>query len=291
MARQAVKPHRQEREVNRPQRRKSVRLSGTLHRPVGETLGTRDAQRSKSAKTKQTVSVAEVFMKKPTVNPRDKKHHRRIEAREPTPEPNLLSNFRGTRVEPAPDLRVLSDCDPDAVELTRGALTTNAKAGFDDIHAMFADRLMASKKTDGSFAREIGKDTAKLTAPLLHEKIETTTTRDGKRNTEVVEIGKRVATFKKFIEKEEGRLKETWKLWDEVQNEYSELGVEVFGPEVFGNDAAGLKLRQKGFKREIELLDLEQNARVEEFNEEIEDTGTRILQKMKASEKVRNISH
>jgi len=36
----------------------------------------------------------------------------------------------------------------------------------------------------------------------------------------------------------------------------------------------------------MELLDLEHNARIEELDEEIEDTGLKILQKMKASEKV-----
>jgi phosphopantothenoylcysteine decarboxylase len=105
----------------------------------------------------------------------------------------------------------------------------------------------------------------------------------------VVEIGNRVSTFKKFVEKEEIKLKESWKHWEDLQNEYIELGVEVFGPEVFGEAAAGLKVRQKGFQREMELLDLEHNARVAEFDEEIEDTGPKFLQKMKASEKVGNI--
>jgi hypothetical protein len=102
----------------------------------------------------------------------------------------------------------------------------------------------------------------------------------------VVEIGKRVSAFKKFIKKKEVMLKEFWKQWEDLQNEYIELGVEVFGPEIFGEPAASLTAGQKGFQREMELLDLEHNARVGEFDEEIEDTGLKILQKMKVSEKV-----
>jgi phosphopantothenoylcysteine decarboxylase len=165
-------------------------------------------------------------------------------------------------------------------------LSAKAKATFDDAHDALSERLMVSKGADGSFFQELAEAAATLSAPLIHEKIETTTSRDGKRKIEVVEIGKRVATFKKFVEKEESKLKESWRHWEELQTEYIELGIEVFGPEVFGEAAAGLKIKQKDFKREMELLDFEHNARIEEFDEEIEDTGPKLLQKMKASEKV-----
>ncbi len=162
----------------------------------------------------------------------------------------------------------------------------NAKATFDDIHTEFSERLAVSKGLDDSFVQELGQATATLSASLLHERIETMTTKDGKRKTEIVEIGKRLAAFKKLVDKEESKLKEAWKHWEELQNEYIELGVEVFGPEVFGEAASGLKASQKGFRRDMELLDLEHNARLAELDEEIEDTGPTFLQKMKASEKV-----
>jgi phosphopantothenoylcysteine decarboxylase len=165
-------------------------------------------------------------------------------------------------------------------------LTTTARANFDDIYAGFSEKLAVSKNLNGAFVQELAEAAATLSAPLVDEKIETTITKDGKRKVEIVEIGKRVATLKKFVEKEAAKLKEAWKHWDELQNEYIELGIEVFGPEVFGEDAAGLKIRQKGYKREMELLELEHNARVGELDEEIEEFGSKILQKMKASEKV-----
>lgn len=123
----------------------------------------------------------------------------------------------------------------------------------------------------------------------MHEKIETAISKDGKRITEIVEIGKRVATFKKAIEEEAAKLAEYWKQWDEVQNEYIELGVDVFGPEVFGEDAVGSKGKDHHFKAEMELLDLEHKTRVEEVDEDIEDIGVKILQKMRNSEKVRSL--
>jgi phosphopantothenoylcysteine decarboxylase len=165
-------------------------------------------------------------------------------------------------------------------------LNANAKATFDDVHAALSERLSASKAVDESFFQRVAEATKALSAPLVHEKIETTISKEGKRRTEVVEIGNRVATFKKIIEKEGAKLKDYWQQWYEVQNEYMELGIEVFGPEVFGEDALSLKISEKGFKREMELLDLEHDTSVRELDEEIEDTSAKFLQKMKASEKV-----
>lgn len=165
-------------------------------------------------------------------------------------------------------------------------MKANAKATFDDIHTAFSERLAVSKGVDDSFVQELGQATATLSASLLHERIETMTSKDGKRKSEIVEIGKRLAAFKKLVDREEGKLKESWKHWEELQNEYIELGIEVFGPEVFGETASSSKASQKGFRREIELLNLERNARLAEFDEEIEDTGPTFLQKMEASEKV-----
>lgn len=123
-----------------------------------------------------------------------------------------------------------------------------------------------------------------LSAPLGDEQIETTFTRDGKRVTEVVEIGKRVELFKKSVEKDEAKLRGYWKQWDELQGEFMDLGMEVFGPEVFGANASEAK--EKSFKKEMELLDVEYNARIEELTVEIEAFGDEYLEKMKESEKV-----
>jgi hypothetical protein len=164
----------------------------------------------------------------------------------------------------------------------------SAKAAFDNVHAALSKRLLGSKAMDESFFQAISESAATLSAPLTQEKIETTITKDGKRKVEVVEIGKRVETFQRLVEKEEAKLKENWKKWDEAQNEFLELGIELFGPEVFGGDAVGVKVRDEGFKREVELFNLEHNTAIGELDEEIEDNSAKILQKMKASEKVCN---
>jgi len=168
-------------------------------------------------------------------------------------------------------------------------MNTNAKATFDGIHIAFRERLLESKTQDEKFLREVSNVAATLSAPLGNEKIETTISRDGKRVTEVVEIGKRIAQFKKVIEKDEAKLKEYWEQWEELQNDYLELGIEVFGPEPFGEDAIGVNVSEKAYKREIELVDLENNARFEEIEEEIENIGVSMRQKMKTSEKVSQI--
>ena len=123
-----------------------------------------------------------------------------------------------------------------------------------------------------------------LSAPLGEEQIETTFTRDGKRVTEIVEIGKRIELFQKSVEKDEAKLKDYWKQWEELQDDFVELGIEVFGPEVFGK--AAKEAREKGFRREMELLDREHDARVLELTGEVEDVAEKFLEKMTESEKV-----
>jgi hypothetical protein len=123
-----------------------------------------------------------------------------------------------------------------------------------------------------------------LSAPLGEEKIETTFTREGKRVTEIVEIGKRIELFKKSVEKDEANLKDYWKQWENLQDDFVELGIEVFGPEVFGR--AAKEAMEKGFRREMELLDGEHDARVLELTGEVEDVAEEFLEKMRESEKV-----
>jgi hypothetical protein len=114
MARHTIKPGRQEREANQPQRRKSARISSAhevfnrhvpklaspvhrpVHRPVREAPNAKDVRNLKREKIRQTVSTAGMFKKKLKVNPHDEKHHRHREVREPTPEPDFVTDFRGT---------------------------------------------------------------------------------------------------------------------------------------------------------------------------------------------------
>jgi hypothetical protein len=84
------------------------------------------------------------------------------------------------------------------------------------------------------------------------------------------------------------QLGEYWKQWDEVQNEYLELGVEVFGEKGFGADGNGVAKRdgERGWKREMELLEVEYETRIQELDEEVEGIKEEFLKVMKASEKV-----
>lgn len=124
-----------------------------------------------------------------------------------------------------------------------------------------------------------------LGTALGEEQIETTFTRDGKRVTEIVEIGRRIEMFKKSVEKDAGKLKGYWAQWEELQGEFMELGAEVYGLEVFG-DGEG-ESREVGYRKEMELMDTEHDVRVQELTSEIAEMSEEVLQKMTESEKVR----
>jgi hypothetical protein len=103
----------------------------------------------------------------------------------------------------------------------------------------------------------------------------------------VVNIGERVTAFTVIVDTESTNLKELWEQWDALQNEYLEQGVEVFGPEKFGDAAERVKGKGKGFDMEMELINDEFNTVVGELKEEIVELSTSDLQKMKSSEKVK----
>jgi phosphopantothenoylcysteine decarboxylase len=167
-------------------------------------------------------------------------------------------------------------------------MLTNTTATFEDIHAAFTTKLTTSRASDLAFFQSVSDQAATLSAPLPEETIETMFTRDGKRVHETFMIGERIEKFKKLLEKEEGRLGDYWKQWDEVQNEYLELGVEVFGAELFGEDGKGKGGKgERGWKRVMELAEAEHETRVGELEEEVGEIRVQFSQVMKTSEKVR----
>lgn len=112
----------------------------------------------------------------------------------------------------------------DGIHAARTHLSSTAKVAFTSIHDAFNTKLEAINDEDTVFLQHVSNLAAILGTPLLEEKIETEIRKDGKRVVEVVEIGKRVKAFKVLIESEEAKLMQAWKEWDEVQEEYIELG-------------------------------------------------------------------
>lgn len=112
----------------------------------------------------------------------------------------------------------------DGINAARTHLSTQAKETFTSIHGELNAKLEAIHEEDTAFMQHVSEVATKLSTPLVGEKIETVIRRDGKKVVEVVEIGKRVEAFKELIEREEEKLKQAWKEWDEVQEEYIQLG-------------------------------------------------------------------
>lgn len=187
---------------------------------------------------------------------------------------------------PFPRCSKRADLLVDGLEEARNSINTNLEASFHNIHEAFVTRLAESRSKDETFLKSISATTQTLNAPLTEEQIETTFTREGKRVTEIVRIGKSIVQFKKSIEKDEAKLAGYWAQWKELQDDFVELGVEVFGERAFPASEIGERKRGTGFRREMELLDLEHDARAKELNEEIAGIGMNVLKKVKASEKV-----
>lgn len=171
----------------------------------------------------------------------------------------------------------------DGIMEARATIGEKNKATFDSIHSNLIERLSITRAEDETFFQKVTEVAKNLSAPLTEEKLQTETRLGGKPITEVFKVGDRVTKVKKIIEKEEAKLNDLWKQWDEIQNEYVELGKEVFGREVFNDDSTD---QEFGFKKDMALLAVEYGTKAEKLEEEIENIGPDVLKKMKASEKV-----
>lgn len=219
------------------------------------------AKDGRKSKTKQTVSAAGVFKKQQKTDRRSKKHRK---LREETPEPDLFEDLQ------------------DGIAEARAAIGDRAKATFDDVHAGFIERLSSIQADDEKFLRDAEEAVKTIGGSLEDECVQTSFNVGGKLVKKISKIGDRVAAFNLIIEQEEAKLADLWKKWDDVQDEYRELGIDVFGREAFGIDIPG---HDKGFFKEMKLLGLEHETRVDELDEEIEGIGMDIMKKIKASEK------
>src|SRR6202034_2202199 len=122
--------------------------------------------------------------------------------------------------------------------------------------------------------------------PIAEETVETNFIRDGKSVKETLQIGQRVEAFKAMLAKKEAELEHYWAEWERTQARIVQLGIEVLGAEAFEGRSAG-NLREKGYRRDMEDLDLEHQIWLEEMNEEIQLIGEEAVKKMQATEKVR----
>jgi len=165
------------------------------------------------------------------------------------------------------------------------AIDSKMLKSFNEVHEELTNSFAASRRTDEEFFERLHGSTKALVFPLAEEQIKSTFKRDGKQVTEIVNMGQRITEFKRNIEKDKERLEEQWKQWEELQNEYIELGLDVFGPEAFG-DVQEREERGHGYRWEMELTDLEHGARLEEIMAEVAEFKTEGLKKMMKTEKV-----
>jgi len=140
---------------------------------------------------------------------------------------------------------------------------------------------------DTDFYNDIEAQRQSLLAPIAEETVETNFMRDGKSVKETLQIGQRIEAFKTMLAKKEAELIHYWAEWEKVQARIVQLGIEVLGAEAFEGGSAG-DLREKGYRRYMEELDLEHQIWLEEMDEEIQLIGEESVKKMQATEKVRS---
>ncbi|PQE27530.1 hypothetical protein CJF30_00007884 [Rutstroemia sp. NJR-2017a BBW] len=162
-------------------------------------------------------------------------------------------------------------------------LPCDGEEGFEKVHQKLVKKIDAGIEKNKEFFKKVSNAVEILDAPMADEKIETTVLKNGKRTVQVVEIGKRIVDFKKNIEKEEDKLADYWNQYEQLQLEFEEFGVQVFGARALKVDED--KYDEEGYRHEVDLLETEYHTQMEGIMEELRDIGEEAIKKMRASEK------
>jgi len=140
---------------------------------------------------------------------------------------------------------------------------------------------------DTDFYNDIEAQRQSLLAPIAEETVETNFICDGKSVKETLQIGQRLEVFKVLLAKKEAELTHYWTEWEKVQAKILELGIEVLGAEAFKGGSTSDPRGKKGYRKDMEELDLEHRIWLEEMDEEIQLLGEESVMKLQATEKVR----
>ncbi|KAI1003781.1 hypothetical protein K3495_g4430 [Podosphaera aphanis] len=215
-------------------------------------------QKKKSKKPKKRVSAAGIF-KSSSLS-----HRRRKKRRTVSPEVTIIDELKD-------ELGEVGDI-----------LNENAESSFDEALAAHLKNVMSIKLEDEKFFEVVSQAASRLGMPLTAGLVEVDIVKSNQRISQTIKISDSIIRFKDLLQREQERLESYWSKWDEIQNQYLELGIQVFGSLSFGEERAA---PEHGFKKEMELIDLENMAKVAEFEQEIDDLGHEAFEHMQKSEK------
>ena len=252
----------------------------------------------KGSKVRKTVSAASIFTQKAKVDAKYKKHKMSFPetakektkdktkkmAREKTPEHGLSIELHGQHF----GFCRCGDTDnfSESIKEARNAINASLIEEFTNAYGIFLDRLVLSRKSDESFFEKVSTSMKTFCEPLSEEDISREMKRDGQIVIETDQLGSLIKKFKDRIEKEQGRLENGWKQWDALQNDFIDLGVDIFGCDAFVEGLAEQEDRETGFKVDMEKMDRDHSERVNELADDVENVRVKTSQKMKASEMV-----
>ncbi|KAF7920382.1 uncharacterized protein EAE98_009075 [Botrytis deweyae] len=213
------------------------------------------------------------------VNPIPKNEVRKLQQSGKDTRPSqLLKHAHGAESSLQPE--DLSSAFEESLEEARTHILRAGKAAFEEAHTGLLQKLTKAQTTDQALLQTITHNAQALSAPLATQKIQMTVQQKGRRVSEIVEIGQRVAQFRQTVEKEEKKLEGYWQEWEGVQSEFKIFATRVFGGERFNEEDA-----DEGYHVDMLLLGAEYTAQMNVLLEELDEVGNEVVKKMKASEK------
>lgn len=157
---------------------------------------------------------------------------------------------------------------------------------FDVIGAEYEATMNSHAAKDFAFVNYIEGTMDLLSTPLAHEHVSVNFTRGGNHVTDVVQMGERMSTYKDYVDTQNNHLTGYWTEWEELQDEYMDLGIEVFGSDAFHHPPAGVKKFEAGFERKMELAHLEHQKKLRDVNKMLEVLETDFIKEIKTIDEV-----
>lgn len=167
---------------------------------------------------------------------------------------------------------------PGAHEQLHSGLRSEVKDEFNKIHREFTTVIDRARKSEATASITLDDERFILDKHISDEEIEASWMEHGKTLSETANLAILIARFEEKTKEHEAILRRDWELYDEAEKDLAKLYTEILGSQ----DAAGAS--SDGNK--ASPLTGQEN-RIHMVVSELDEAGQAILQKVKASEKVR----
>jgi hypothetical protein len=159
-------------------------------------------------------------------------------------------------------------------------------AACNNIFKTFMATIEGSAADDAAFVQSLNDAVDLLTAPLELEQVESTFSRESSHVTEVVVMRERIQAYEEHVKSHEAAMAAYWRDWEDMQDKFLQLGVEVLGKDAFAATEATDIAMTDAFIQKMERIHIDHNAMVDDLAIKMQAVEAGLMDEQRTIEEV-----